>query len=140
MKYAKGQASSLSIAEVNSSYRGGDAADGDLEELIKARDDEGNEEESIPAVLSSLDEDILVNAVHHEGLKKKVGMLEEKLEKIRAQRSAAREIAKQLEVQVEQLTMEKAAQQARWKAKKATACGNLGKTRGFVIAPIWNSS
>ena len=57
---------------------------------------------------------------HHEGLKKKVGILEGKVEKFRAQRSAAREIAKDLEVEVAQLKMDKAAMQARWKAKKAT--------------------
>ena len=120
-RYQKGQGHGLSLSEVNCSYRGGDAAEGDLPDFIKERDDEGNEEESVGAVLSTLEEDILVNAVHHEGLKKKVGLLEAKVEKFRAQRSAAREVAKQLEIEVAQLKMDKAAMQARWKGKKAAA-------------------
>ena len=44
------------------------------------------------------------------------------MEKFRAQRSAARVlVAKQLEVEVAQLKMDKAAMQARWKGKKAAA-------------------
>ena len=63
--YKKGQAHGLSMSEVNSSYRGGEAADDDLPDLIKPRDEEGNEEESVGAVLSSLEEDIVAKTIRN---------------------------------------------------------------------------